>query len=201
MNNFLIKVYFENYRESLYRDIIIPGRMTLDKLAYSLIAIFKAKPGYLYSFAFADRRIVSRVDYKFCKSLDMRYELDSDIPFAALNLHSGDTIKFSYGPSLIYEFKLEILDDNAKSESLNNIKIISGIGYGMLFNLSTLKQLLNDKDAIVYIPIIDRKVSRKDCFEIDFDKFTVDTYQKELEEEMPLLEEGYLNLPEKLSAY
>ena len=116
-------------------------------------------------------------------------------------MHSGDTFKFSYGPSLLYEFILEILDDNAKSESLNNIKIISGIGYGMLFNLSTLKQLLNDKDAIVYIPIIDRKVSRKDCFEIDFDKFTVDTYQKELEEEMPLLEEGYLNLPEKLSAY
>lgn len=201
MNNFLIKVYFENYRDKFYRDIIIPGRMTLDKLAYSLIAIFKAQPGYLYSFTFSDRRIVSRVDYKFCKSLDERYELDSDIPFAALNLHSGDAIKFSYGPSLSYEFTIEILDDNAKCDALSSAKIVSGAGYGMLFNLATMRQILNDEDDVIYMPILDRKVAKKDCVQIDFDKFIVDTYQKELEEEMPLLEEGYLNLPEKLSVY
>ena len=116
-------------------------------------------------------------------------------------LNYGDSIKFSYGPSLSYEFTIEILDDNAKCDALSSAKIVSGAGYGMLFNLATMRQILNDEDDVIYMPILDRKVAKKDCVQIDFDKFIVDTYQNELEEEMPLLEEGYLNLPEKLSAY
>ena len=202
MKRNLIKVYFENNQNDLYRDIVISDRLTLDKLAYSLIALFKAEPGYLYSFTLDDRRIVSRVDFKCCKSLDCHYELDADLPFVSLNLRKGDMLTFSYGPSLCFSFTIKLIDDNySLNDDVLIPKIISGRGYGIIKHLATLKQYLNNKDEFLYLPSLGRKIDRKDYFKFNFYDFDILAYQKDLEEELPILIEGYSKLPERLSAY
>lgn len=201
MNNYLIKAYFDDYKIDLYRTFAINGRLTLDKLAYILISIFKAEPGYLYSFTCGNRRIVSHVDFAVCKALDSRYELDQDIPFAALNLKKGDVLTFSFGPSLSFVFHLDILDDDYQSDKpIENADIKEGKGYGIINELFTLIQYLNCKDDYLYMPSLGRKVERKNYFKFDFSAFDVSEYQKELGEELPILEEGYKKLKPRFLA-
>ena len=170
MKGVQLRVGYLPYPERLYRLIEIAIEKSLDFLGCAILVSFHARCDKLYSFLVRDRRFVSRIDYPLAKSLDDRYELDSEVTLSSLDLNEGDDFLFRYGRGADIEFDVKF---ESFIETDVACRILEGRGCGILEERRRFLDYYfeNEDQEVFFSPIVQRKVKKEEYFGFDFDSF------------------------------
>lgn len=190
----IIKVELMGLEKNIYRVIKVPYGMILADLAYLVLASMNAEGSHLFS-------ITVKGEGRFgCDACDEeftdRYAADVTVP--ELNISKGSVMELWYDFGDDYRFNIEVIDieDHQAVQSLDDMEVIDGAGYGIWEDAHQLLDLYYDNREAFLETIQEYGLSDSDFV---FEDFDVSADNEMIIEEFEYLKMNY-EMPEEFEA-
>lgn len=188
----VLKVKLDELGDQIYRIIKVPYGIILADLSYLILASMNADGSHLFTVEMSERGRFG------CDGCDQEFidEYAADVTIPELNIQSGDCFDLNYDLGDNYLFEIEVLDieDNESVQSIEDVEILDGAGYGIWEDQHALLDLYFDDRQSFFETIAEYGLTESDFVLEDFD---VDTYNEMLIEDFEYLKTVY-EMPESL---